>query len=159
MAINVEDYYRRFGAQVLRRCRFLLRNEEQAVDALHDVFVQLLRHRQGLRHQGPSSLLHCIATRICLNRLRTASRTPVSPLDERLLQIACAQDPEAQIGARRLLATLFESQSVRAREIAVYHLVDGMTLEETAREVGLSVSGVRKRLRTLSTALSALEAA
>ena len=34
-----------------------------------------------------------------------------------------------------------------------------MTLEETAREVGLSVSGVRKRLRALSSALQELEAA
>jgi len=34
-----------------------------------------------------------------------------------------------------------------------------MTLEETAREVGLSVSGVRKRLRGLSSVLHELEAA
>jgi RNA polymerase sigma-70 factor (ECF subfamily) len=33
--------------------------------------------------------------------------------------------------------------------MAVMHYVDGMTYEEVAREVGLSVSGVRKRLRTL----------
>ena len=29
------------------------------------------------------------------------------------------------------------------------HYVDGLTLEETAAQVGLSVSGVRKRLRGL----------
>ena len=33
-----------------------------------------------------------------------------------------------------------------------------MTLEEVAREVGLSVSGVRKRLRTLKANVAALEA-
>jgi RNA polymerase sigma-70 factor (ECF subfamily) len=33
--------------------------------------------------------------------------------------------------------------------IAVLHLVDGLSLEETARETGMSVSGVRKRLRQL----------
>ena len=33
--------------------------------------------------------------------------------------------------------------------MAVLHYVDGMTLEETAEAVGLSVSGVRKRLRSL----------
>lgn len=34
-----------------------------------------------------------------------------------------------------------------------------MPQEETAREVGLSVSGVRKRLRALSSVLNELEAA
>jgi RNA polymerase sigma-70 factor (ECF subfamily) len=33
-----------------------------------------------------------------------------------------------------------------------------MTLEETAREVGMSVSGIRKRLRGLSEALKLMEA-
>ena len=33
--------------------------------------------------------------------------------------------------------------------MAVMHHVDGMTLEQVARECGLSVSGVRKRLRRL----------
>ena len=44
------------------------------------------------------------------------------------------------------------------RVIAVLHLVDGMTLEEVAREVGLSVSGVRKRLRMLKAHVRELEA-
>ena len=37
------------------------------------------------------------------------------------------------------------------------HLFDGLTLEETAREAGLSVSGVRKRLRGLKGRLAELE--
>jgi RNA polymerase sigma-70 factor (ECF subfamily) len=31
----------------------------------------------------------------------------------------------------------------------VLHYLDGLTLEQVAREVGLSISGVRKRLRGL----------
>jgi len=37
------------------------------------------------------------------------------------------------------------------------HLVDGMTLDEVARESRLSVSGVRKRLRGLKGRLAELE--
>jgi len=40
----------------------------------------------------------------------------------------------------------------------VLHLHDGLTLEEVAREVGLSVSGVRKRLRRLEDRLRELQA-
>jgi RNA polymerase sigma-70 factor (ECF subfamily) len=41
--------------------------------------------------------------------------------------------------------------------MAVLHFVDGMTLEETADAVGLSVSGVRKRLRGLQAKIRDLE--
>jgi RNA polymerase sigma-70 factor (ECF subfamily) len=41
--------------------------------------------------------------------------------------------------------------------MATLHYLDGWTLEEVAREVGLSVSGVRKRLRSLRGELEALE--
>ena len=40
--------------------------------------------------------------------------------------------------------------------MAVLHYRDGMTLEEVAGEVGLSVSGVRKRLRGLRARLGEL---
>ena len=36
-----------------------------------------------------------------------------------------------------------------SRTIAVLHYIDGLTLEQVAGETGLSVSGVRKRLRRL----------
>ena len=93
MAIDVEAYYRRYGPQVLRRCRFLLRDEEKAVDAMHDVFVQLLRYQGGLKNSAPSSLLHQIATRVCLNRLRGARRRPEDKDDELVLRIAAPRTP------------------------------------------------------------------
>jgi RNA polymerase sigma-70 factor (ECF subfamily) len=37
------------------------------------------------------------------------------------------------------------------------HYVDGMTLEQVANEVSMSVSGVRKRLRGLRASLQELE--
>jgi RNA polymerase sigma-70 factor (ECF subfamily) len=41
--------------------------------------------------------------------------------------------------------------------MAVLYYVDGLTLEEVAEEVGMSVSGVRKRLRGLRGSLKDLE--
>lgn len=168
MAIDVDAAYRRYGPMVLRRCRFLLRDEEKAVDAMHDVFVQLLDHQESLDATAPSSLLHRIATNVCLNRLRSQRRRPLDaqPRDgsdeaqaQLIEQIAGLDDLESRTGAAALLGRLFGAEQVSTRTIAVLHLLDGMTLEETAREVGLSVSGVRKRLRTLRSHLHTLEAA
>lgn len=156
MSIDVEDTYQRFGPMVLRRCRSLLRDEQQAVDAMQDVFVQLLTHRDRLTDRGASSLLWTIATNLCLNRLRSRRRRPEDPGSELLLQIADADDAESRGLARSLLGRLFAREQVSTGTIAVLHHLDGMTLEEVAEVVGLSVSGVRKRLRNLRANVTAL---
>ena len=60
--------------------------------------------------------------------------------------------------ARSLLGRLFARHRESTRVIATLHFVDGLTLEEVAEEVGMSVSGVRKRLRALRETLVELEA-
>lgn len=150
MTLDLETTYRRFGPMVLRRCRRLLRDEDLARDAMHDVFVQLLRHQDRLAGDSPSGLLYRIATNVCLNRLRTRRRRPETPDDELLHAIATSEDLETSTAARRLLAAVLGPAPESTRVIAVLHYCDGMTLEEVAAEVGMSVSGIRKRLRALA---------
>ncbi|MBN1425496.1 sigma-70 family RNA polymerase sigma factor [Candidatus Fermentibacteria bacterium] len=148
MAIDVEHYYRRYGPMVVRRCRQLLKDEDRAMEAAQDVFVELVRRQQSLTEESPSGLLLRMATNTCLNILRSQRRHP-EDADTLLERIAGAADHEAQVIARLRLDRIFRREQPSTRLIAVLHLVDGLTLEEVAREVGLSVSGVRKRLRTL----------
>ncbi len=54
MVVDVEEYYRKYGPMVLRRCWRLLHDEEMAVDAMHDVFADLLRSRDFRRRPPPS---------------------------------------------------------------------------------------------------------
>lgn len=139
---------------VLRRCRRLLGDEERALDAMHDTFVQVLQHRDRLHAEAPSSLLYRVATRVALNALRSQRRSRLVPPGEAreaalLDAIADLPDESEATGARALLSKLFAREPESSRVMAVLHYVDGLTLEETAAEVGLSVSGVRKRLRGL----------
>jgi RNA polymerase sigma-70 factor (ECF subfamily) len=66
-----------------------------------------------------------------------------------LTNIAMYDEKEKQLVLENLLNHIFKKEKTSTREIAVMHFVDGMTLKEVAGEVGLSVSGVRKRLREL----------
>jgi len=147
--VDVEALYRQYGPMVIRRCRQILRDEEKALDAAQDVFVQLLRRRDDLDQSAPSSLLYRIATNTCLNILRSERRRPQTHDDEILLAIAGVDDPEETVINSHLLDRVFHREQESTRTIAVLHYVDRLTLEETALEVGLSVSGVRKRLRRL----------
>jgi len=68
--------------------------------------------------------------------------------DERLLNmIAHDENLESMTEIRSLLGQLFKQEETSTRTMAVLHYVDRMTLEQVAEMVGLSVSGVRKRLR------------
>jgi RNA polymerase sigma-70 factor (ECF subfamily) len=159
MSIDVEAYYRRYGPMVLRRCRHLLKNEEQAMDAAQDVFVQLVRSQARLGETAPAGLLLRMATNVCLNKLRTIRRRPEDADDELLQRIASHSDTERDLFTKLRLDRIFREERPSTRTIAVLHYHDGLTLEQVAREVGLSVSGVRKRLRTLRARATQLEGA
>jgi RNA polymerase sigma factor, sigma-70 family len=135
---------------VLRRCRYLLRDEEKALDAMQETFVKLLRGREDLNEAAPSSLLYCVATNVCLNVLRSERGRKTYAVDEELLELVAGREDVAAIGeARSLIEAVFESEEESTRTMAVLHYVDGLSFEETAAAVGLSVSGVRKRLSGL----------
>jgi RNA polymerase sigma-70 factor, ECF subfamily len=159
LAIDVETYYQRYGPMVIRRCRQLLKNEEKAMEAAQDVFVQLVRKQESLNDQAPAGLLMRMATNICLNIIRSERRHPEDADDERLVNIASADDSESRLLAKLRLDRIFKREQPSTKLIAVLHYYDGLTLEEVAREVNMSVSGVRKRLRTLRARALELEGA
>lgn len=132
---------------VLRRCRQLLGEEDAALDALQDIFTRILEKEVAVM-EFPSSYLYTMATRICIDRLRSA---PVRHAggDGLLDEIADAGNLEGRMFARRILDLLFRRHEDSTRVMAVLHYLDGMTLEEVAEQVGLSVSAVRKRLGQL----------
>ena len=151
--MDVEELYQRYGPMVMRRCRQLLKEENEALDATQDVFVQILKRRDRLEMTYPSSLLYRIATNQCLNRIRDGQRRATMPGDGFLERVAVLDDTEPRLEARSVLERLFGRHQESTRTMAVLHFQDGMTLEEVAGEVGMSVSGVRKRLRGLRASL------
>lgn len=150
--------YEAYAPMVYRRAIMLLRDVTEAEDMVQNVFLRVFERWDSLDVSQPSSLLWNTATRLCLNRIRDKKRRGLdTDTSELLLSIACADDDEGEKEARGILAKLFSREPESSRTIAVLHFVDGMTLEETAREVGLSVSGVRKRLRGLQAKVKNLE--
>lgn len=149
--------YEAYAPMVYRRCVFLLKDDAEAKDMVQNVFLRVYERMDTLDLSQPSSLLWNTATRLCLNRIRDKKRRGLDvDSSELLLTIACADEDDG-VEARGLLAKIFSKEQESTRTIATLHYVDGMTLEETAETVGLSVSGVRKRLRTLQAKIKNLE--
>jgi len=147
MAIDIAAWYEKYGPMVIRRCRSMLKNEEDAIDAVHDVFVNLLKGENRLHGSFPSSLLYTMATNTCLNRLRKDKRETINDLSGETETLLAGTDMGfEQVEAEILLEDILKDESEMNRSICYMYHADGMTLREIGEAVDLSISGVKKRL-------------
>ena len=146
--INVKECYNKYGPMVLRRCRKILKDEDQAYDAMQEVFIKILEKKHNLKNNYLSSLLYRIATNICLNKIRDNKKMFYN-CDDEIKKIASYDNIEERTIAKLLLKNIFAREKESTKEIATLYYVDNMTHKEVSNLVGLSISGVRKRLRKL----------
>jgi RNA polymerase sigma-70 factor (ECF subfamily) len=126
----------------------MLRDEDDALDAAQDVFVRLMDAKARLHGQYPSSLLYTIATNTCLNRIRqTKTRSEVFCDTDALPVPDCEYD---KVDARLIMDAILKTESESTRSICFMYHADGMTLKEIGEAMGLSISGVRKRLTSFA---------
>jgi len=156
--VDAGELFKRYWPAVLRRCRDILGDVDAAVDTAQEVFVIIFEKQDTLLIEHPAALLWRMATNHSLKVLRSyAHRFAASDGDSLLEQIACAGDLEEKMASRSVLKELFGRHPETYRTIAVLHLVDGMTLKETAMAMNMSVGTVRKSLRALKKTLAKLE--
>jgi len=147
--IDIESFYIRYGPMVLRRCRRMLKNEQSAYDAMHEVFLKILSNQNRLTAEYPSALLYRIATNVCLNKIRNERKHSLNEYLDILHNTSFFENQEENISARNLLAYIFEKEKESTRQIAVLYFVNGMTIKEIAETKNLSISGVHKHLDKL----------
>jgi RNA polymerase sigma-70 factor (ECF subfamily) len=147
--IDIESYYIQYGPMVLRRCRRMLKNEQSAFDAMHEVFLRLVSNQNRLTGQYPSALLYRIATNVCLNLIRNDKKHSLNEYVHILHNISFFENQEQESSARYLLKYILEKEQETPRKIAVLYFVNGMTIKEIAETLGLSISGVHKHLDKL----------
>ena len=144
------ELYKKYGPMVLRRCRFLLHDEDLVLDAMQDVFVKIIENNCKIKDVC-SSLFYVTATRVCLNIIRANKIRTGPDFDEisKMMADGFSEIEVEKIEARDVLDNIFSGRDEKDSMIATLHFVDGLTLEETAEQVGMSVSGVRKRITEL----------
>jgi RNA polymerase sigma factor (sigma-70 family) len=150
---SVDVIYRRFAPVIHRRCRAILADDEEALDALHDIFVTLVKKLGTFR--GDSELMtwiYRISTNHCLNRLRS-TRARLRAID-RAEPIEESRDLVVEMERRDLLRALLVDLSKDEVQLAVHYYYDEMGQADIARVLGVSERTVRNRLRKIETAAS-----
>jgi RNA polymerase sigma-70 factor (ECF subfamily) len=138
----LRETYDRYGRSVYRRARTLLGDGDAAKDATQEVFLRAVT-AGGLACLGPNPMawLYRVTTNLCLNTLRDSKRR-TALLAGWKAEDATSGDAEARIALRRILADV----SAELQEIAVYYYVDGLSREEIAAIVDVSIRTVGNRL-------------
>ena len=147
---DFSELYQKFGPMVLRRCRAILKDEEKALDAMQDVFLRILESKDKIKN-ACASLFYVTATHICLNKIKS-DKLRSGPDFEKVAQTMAddfSEQESQKIEAALTIEKIFEKRDHKDSLIATLHFVDGLTLEETAEQIGMSVSGIRKRIREL----------
>jgi RNA polymerase sigma-70 factor (ECF subfamily) len=102
-----------------------------------------------LHMEFPSSYLYRMATNHCLNWIRDRKYHDDSDIDDLISFIASSDVTDEVTTFNSILEKIFNGHPESTRVIATLHLYDGYTLEEVSEMVNMSLSGVRKRLRSL----------
>jgi RNA polymerase sigma-70 factor, ECF subfamily len=130
-----------------RRCLQILGDEQEALDALQDLFLKLRDKLDTYRGEATlTTWLYRVATNHCLNRIRSANNAA------RLLRVVPFEeehDPVPRLEQRELLAKLMSELSEDDVQIAFHRYHDGMTQPEIAEVLGVTERTVRNRLERL----------
>lgn len=138
-------WFAEYGDAVLRMCYVYLRDSALAEDAMQDTFIKAWRGMKGLRgDSSPKTLIMRIAMNTCKDYRRTAWFRHVD-------RAASAEDmPLARQTvsdeSRMLFDELIGLPEKLKQVVLLYHY-QNMTLEETAKALGISRAAVSGRLQ------------
>lgn len=123
----------------------VLGNPAEAQDATHDAFVQAWRQWSTLR--DPARFEHWfdrIVVNTCRNRLKRASRWRTQDLSDDLA--AAKGDPIGQALDRDVLRAAIAKLSPDHRLVVALRFYRDLTIDEIARQLGISSGTVNSRL-------------
>ena len=149
-AALLEQLYRAHGPGVLRRARQILRDDEEARDALHEIFLSLADHEPFDQRGGTTAWFYTRTTHFCLNRLRDNNNRARLRL-ERGERMPISAPPRGENVA--LASDALSRLPPEFAELAIYYYCDEMTHDEIAALMGCSrrhVGHILERLHLMT---------
>jgi RNA polymerase sigma-70 factor (ECF subfamily) len=161
---------RRYGGRMLSVARRLLRDEEEARDAVQDALLSAFRSVH--RFEGGAQIgtwLHRIVVNAALMRMRSRRRRPETPIEELLPVFGPDGHRAFRADERPGADEQLEREQLRSRvrecverlpegyrEVYLLRDIDELSTEETAAALGITPNAVKIRLHRARQALTML---
>jgi len=157
---ELAELYQELAPRLRKRARVLLKDSEEASEVVQETFLAFMRAQPSLRGEAShSTVIHAIfINRIknCLRqRSRSAARTETLDLEDDAhasspWEAATAHDGGSSgVEARKELAALTRGESPQALRVVRLYYVEGHTLAEIGKKLGLGRKEVSQQLREL----------
>ena len=158
----------RYEGKVYRLAMRMLRNQQDAEDALQEAFLQVYRGLKSFEGRSNfSTWLFRLATNVCLMKIRHRGTEPAGmlPLEDFLPQheegeIPAIQEwpekPEAILltkESREKMMEALEKLPADYRAVFILRDIEGFSNAETGETLGISVAAVKSRLHRARIAL------
>jgi RNA polymerase sigma-70 factor, ECF subfamily len=140
-----EEVVDRYGLQLLRTARLILRDDALAEDAIQDTFLKAWQRIGSLRDEDPGPWLTKIAMNESISIYRRRHR--FQALTERVGRLTApkrAVSSEARLDLSRALDQL----TLEQRAAVALHYYQDLSVEETARLLKVPVDTMKSRLKT-----------
>lgn len=144
-AAAIEALYRSHGGLALRRARSILGSEDDARDAIQNIFTKLLTKPDSFQGRSrPATFLYAVTTNHCLATLRDRKNRRRIVEDHVAPSLARAQAPagDHRNELRLLLARLPDDVA----HVVVYYYIDEMTQDQIAEVLGIGRRAVAAAL-------------
>ena len=149
-----EQLVRRYQLQIYRHCLNMLGDEGDAAEAAQDVFFTVWRSLS--RFRGDSALstwLYRIATNRCLKALRQRPQSTV-PMVEQTTSLGLPEGEFEGKQSAELVARAIALLTPQQRAALLLREVEGLTYEQIAKVLGVSVAAVKSRLNRARTEIA-----
>jgi RNA polymerase sigma-70 factor (ECF subfamily) len=151
--LGYDALYRAHHARVLRTCRLLLSDPDEAEEVCQEVFLKLFREHQGdTRGIAWGPWLTRVTVNACRDRRRSGWWKWWRDRHEEFHDVEFAapgRSPEQEILSRethRQVWEAFRDLSTRQREVFVLRLLEGWSTEVVAETLGLTAGSVKQHL-------------
>jgi RNA polymerase sigma-70 factor (ECF subfamily) len=140
-----EEVVDRYGLQLLRTARLILRDEALAEDAIQETFLKAWQRIRTLRDEDPGPWLNRIAMNESISTYRRRHR--LQALTERFGRLAGARR-QVSSEARLDLAQALDRLAPEQRAAIALHYYQDLSVEETAKALRVPVDTMKSRLKT-----------
>ena len=152
---HVRALYRRYHRRTYGLAWSILRDEDEALDAVQEAFVKVIRHAdrvEGLA--SPYPWLCRIVTNVCLDKLRKRRVASDAGMDPTLGQRqrpanAVEFEPSRAFDVRQLRTTIadgIQQLSEEHRDVIVMRELEGMSYDQIANRCGCPRGTIMSRL-------------
>jgi RNA polymerase sigma-70 factor (ECF subfamily) len=163
-----ESLVTRYEAKIYRLAIRMLRNPQDAEDALQETFLQVFRGLASFEGRSQfSTWLFRLATNVCLMKIRHRETEPskLLPLDDYLPKLEEGDTPQIMDWADRPEEALLSKESrekmmealdklpAEYRAVFILRDIEGFSNAETGESLGISVAAVKSRLHRARLAL------